>query len=135
MGMGKIIGIVLLCLVGLGSTVIAVNVVSTATTVATAPGRVLQKTLGTDNIINNYEWFHDVDGRIRSRVEQITSYSKTINDAETPKDRARVRMEVAAMRQSCRDMVNQYNANANKSNRGLFRGWSLPERHEAGICE
>lgn len=41
---------------------LAFNALNTASSVATAPGRVVQQTMQTDNIINNYEWFHQAQG-------------------------------------------------------------------------
>lgn len=50
-----------------GAALIALPVVgglySTFSSVVTAPSRVINKTLQTDNIINNYEWFHDAYGQ------------------------------------------------------------------------
>ena len=46
--------------VGLLAFPIAIGAYSTFSTVATAPSRVINKTLQTDNIIFNYERFFDV---------------------------------------------------------------------------
>lgn len=98
------------------------------TSVVTAPGRVINKTLETDNIIYNYEWFHDTSRAFGARVNQIVSHKKAMATVGAD-DRAelnRYRIEIEGMRQSCRDMAARYNANAAKVNRNIFMGSSVP---------
>jgi hypothetical protein len=110
------------------------NVLGTASSVATAPGRVIQKTMQTDNIINNYEWFHDVNGRYKSRVQQVAQYRQMLKDEPPGDERARLRTETAAIQASCRDLVTQYNANSVKSNRSIFKGREAPESLDIETC-
>src|SRR3990167_6388848 len=75
---------------------------------ASAPGRVISRTLETDNIIATYERFHDRHGVYKSRLAQIVSQQRTIADLSDVKEREKVmlRQELEAMRQSCRDLAN-----------------------------
>lgn len=98
------------------------------TSVVTAPARVINKTLETDNIIYNYEWFHDTSRAFGARVNQIASHKRAMATVSAD-DRAelnRYRIEIEGMRQSCRDMAAHYNANASKVNRSIFMGTSVP---------
>jgi hypothetical protein len=98
------------------------------TSVVTAPGRVINKTLETDNIIHNYEWFHDTSRAFGARVNQIASHKRAMAtvDAADHAELNRYRIEIEGMRQSCRDMAARYNANASKVNRSIFMGTSVP---------
>lgn len=99
------------------------------------PGRIVSKTLDADNVIQNYEWFHDANGNYLARVSQIKQF-KAMNAAETdPQEKARLRIEMAAVQQSCRDLSRRYNANAAKMNRGIFRERILPDQLNPGDCE
>jgi hypothetical protein len=108
-------------------------VVNMTNSVATAPARVVTKTLETDNIIYNYEYFFNVNSQYNSRVAQIKSW-EVETDAD-PAERQRLRVEVSAMRQSCRELANNYNANSGKMNRAIFRDHNLPQTLDASLCE
>lgn len=96
--------------------------------VATAPGRVISKTLETDNIIQSYEWFYDVNAAYIARVNQIKDFETFLADESNDvKEKRLLRVEVSAVRQSCRDLVTKYNANSEKMNKSIFKGWALPE--------
>jgi hypothetical protein len=106
-------------------------------TVVTAPGRVINKTLQTDNIIYNYEWFHDTAQAFGARVNQIASHKRAmaqVPPAETA-ELSRYRVEVEGMRQSCRDMAAHYNANALKVNRAVFRDPRTPPQLFIEACD
>lgn len=103
--------------------------------IVSQPARVVSKTLDADNIINNYEWFHDANGNYLARIAQIKQF-KALNANETDQqERSRLRIEMAAIQQSCRDLSRRYNANAAKMNRGIFRERSLPDQLNTGDCE
>lgn len=106
--------------------------------VFSAPARVITKTLGTDNIIQNYEWFYDTANAYNARVGQIRSQIVAMKAAKdsggdfTAVDRYRVELE--GMRQSCRELSAKYNANAAKVNRNIFKTDSTPERLDETQC-
>lgn len=104
-------------------------------TVATAPGSVINKTLQTDNIIHNYEWFFDVNAQFNARRGQIATHSKMLAAEKDAAERSRLNIELAAMRQSCRDLATKYTANSDKANRSLFKSRGLPETLSINDCE
>jgi len=120
-----------------GAALIALPVVgglySTFSSVVTAPSRVINKTLQTDNIINNYEWFHDAYGQYRARVSQIAQHKQFMTEADKS-ETSRLRIELGAIQQSCRELAARYNANATKSNRSIFMGQEAPESLSEQQC-
>lgn len=114
---------------------VAVAAYSTFTTVVTAPSRVINRTLETDNIIFNYERFFNVNASYKARVAQINEYRPVIAEETDLGEKARLRTELSAMKQSCRELAQGYNADASKLNRALFRDRNLPEQLDEGVCE
>lgn len=103
--------------------------------VLTAPSRVVSKTLQTSNILTNYELFHDESKQFEARVAQIAEHRGFLAGEPDPAERTRLRMELAAQQQSCRELVADYNANSLKLNRQLFKDRGLPPVLEASACE
>ena len=122
-------------LLGLTVASVLIGGAGYAINLASQPARIVSKTLDADNVIWNYEHFYNANANYTSRLSQVKQF-KGLFDRETDSaERGRLRMEMAAMQQSCRDLANRYNADAAKLNRGLFRSKSLPETLEAGACE
>lgn len=96
---------------------------------------VANKTLDSNNVIANYEWFYDTSAQFGARVGQIRAHMELVNDESDAKERSRLSIELSAMRQSCRDMASKYNANSEKMNRSLFKAKSLPETLSLNQCE
>lgn len=124
-----VLGVLLIGVVG-----VVGSFVMTASSVATAPARVVSRTLETGNIINNYEWFHDANAQYRSRVAQAAEH-KQMMAATDSAERNRLSIELSAIRQSCRDLATRYNANATKSNRSIFMGRDAPETLSMEMCD
>lgn len=125
MAIGLVVGVI-----GIGF-----NFISTASSVATAPGRVIQKTMDTNNIIQSYEWFYDVNASYLAKQGQIAQFNSFYTGESDKKERSRIRIEMAAIQQSCRDLAEKYNANSQKINKSIFKGWSLPEFLNQSNCE
>lgn len=124
-----------LAIVGLIALPVACSYISTGQTAATAPARVVGKTLGTDNIIQNYEQFFDINAEYKSRSAQIADHSRILTETTDSAEIGRLRMELSAMRQSCRGLANSYNANSAKMNKELFKDKDLPSELNAAECE
>lgn len=99
------------------------------------PGRVVSKTFDADNILYNYEWFYDAYGNLRARTAQAQQFKKLLAEETDPIEKPRLRMELAAIQQSCRDLARRYNANAEKANRSIFMGRGVPAIFNTGECE
>lgn len=128
----KIGGIIIGSILGL--TVLS-SVMGIFSSVVTAPGRVIQKTMETNNIIQSYEWFYDVNAAYIARSRQIEDFNGWLTDDSNDKqEKRRLQIEVSAVRQSCRDLVTKYNANSEKMNKSIFKGWSLPQTLSVASC-
>jgi hypothetical protein len=105
---------------------------------ATMPGRsavgVLERTLDPNNVITTYERFHDWENGYNMRLNQIRATSRQLSDAD-PSERRYIRVELNAQRQSCREIVTNYNSDSAKTNRMVFRGRTLPENLDLGACD
>lgn len=107
---------------------------TTATNVATAPGRVANEALKTSNIIGNYEAFFDKKAGYDTRVAQINELKAQLA-TETGSDRRYTQTDLSGARQMCRSLAQQYNADSQKLNRGTFKSQGLPETLDANACE
>lgn len=127
-----------LVMIGIAAVIalpIGLTMLGTFSSIATAPGRVIQETLKTDNIINNYEWFHDAFGQYKTKVGTIENLEAlVVASADDRPEIRRLNIELVAIRSGCRDLANQYNANSTKSNVGIFRGKEAPEKLSAEKC-
>lgn len=84
---------------------------------------------------HDYEWFHSSFNLIEARVAQIKDHTELILTEENQDEQRRLKMELSGMKQSCREMVANYNANSDKVNIGLFKGVTLPDHIDAELCE
>lgn len=66
------IGVLLIVVVGFAIPV-GCGLLGTATNVATLPSRIVNETVKTQNVISNYEWFHDVNAGVKARSLQAVS--------------------------------------------------------------
>lgn len=117
---------------GLG---IIVSLFQTFGVVATAPSRVINKTLETNNIVHSYEWFYDVNAGYNAKIGQISQYKSFYSDETDSAEKSRLRIDMAAIQQTCRSLTERYNANSQKMNKSIFKGWSLPETLNQNSCE
>lgn len=126
---------VMLTVTALVCVPLAVSAYSTFTTVASAPGRVINKTLSTNNIIFNYEKFFDVNASFTSRSAQVKQYKNFLASESDPSEKIRLRTEMAAMQQSCRELATKYNFDSQKMNQNLFKDKDLPYTLNTSECE
>lgn len=99
---------------------------------------VAQRTLDADNIIFNYEQFFDVSERFKAKVIDIGTHNELVATAKAEGDRdelRRLRMELAALKSSCRALASEYNADSQKLNRSIFKSNNLPHTLPLADCE
>lgn len=125
---------ILLGVVVIGVSVLGISVMSSMLSVATAPSRVISKTLETDNIIQSYEWFYDVNSQYITRHSQVSQYKDILGSETDQAEKRKLRIDLGAMQHSCRTLANNYNANSLKMNKSIFKGWSLPDTLDATNC-
>jgi hypothetical protein len=109
--------------------------------VATAPGRVVNRAMRTDNIVTSYEWFYETNGQFKARAAQVKTTKALIdgqNDGAGEPDEdelARLRVELAGQQQSCRELAEGYNARSEEVNHAIFKGRDAPETLDSSLCE
>lgn len=129
------------CLVGalllVGPAACGIYSTFSATTgsVTSAPGRIVQRTLQTDNIIQNYEGFFDRNANYMARLAQIKEQHGYLAAEKDPDEVVRLRTELSAMRMSCREIATSYNADSEKQNRSLFKSRGLPPTLSLEDCD
>lgn len=114
---------------------IGCSVLNTTAAVTTAPGRVVQKTLQTDNIIGSYAAFFNRKAAYDARLSQIEGHKVVISATQDPAELSRLRMELGAMRQSCRESALAYNADTLRADKALFQSNNLPASLSETACD
>ena len=129
----KYLGIGFVAVVAVG---VAVSVAKIVLAPVNAVSGVVSKTLDPNNVIARYEWYHDAYGTFKSRVNQIkVSKGDLAGVANDPAETGRLRIELRAQQQNCRQLAEQYNANATKTNQSIFMGREAPTRLDSNLCE
>jgi hypothetical protein len=113
---------------------VGASYLSMASKIATAPSRVINRTLDTGNIISSYEWFHDMSAQFDARTAQIVDFKSMYGEEKDAAERSRLRIELAAMQQSCREIVTKFNANAAKMNKAIFKDRGTPDNLDMTRC-
>ena len=131
----KIVGYFILALLGVASIGVVGSYIGTLANVATAPAKVINKTVDADNIIQSYEWFFDVNAAFNARLSQVRQYSDFFNEESDPSEKRKLRIEMSAMQQTCRELAEKYNANSEKMNKSIFKGWDLPDTLNQFTCK
>lgn len=113
----------------------ACGLYSAFSSATSAPGRIVWRTLQTDNILQNYESFFDRNAAYNARLGQIKEQAAVLASEADVDERARLRVEVSAMRMSCREIATSYNADSEKQNRSLFKSRGLPPTLSMENCD
>lgn len=103
--------------------------------IISTPGRLLTKTLEVDNIVSKYEYYFDTNAQFNTRISQLKTHKKLIEQVVEPAEKSRLTMEITSIQYSCRDLANKYNMNSMKLNQTVFKDWRLPQTLEAKNCE
>lgn len=99
------------------------------------PAALVAKATDTTKMLQNYEWFYEAANQHTARAGQIKSF-KAILEQETDKaEKARLRVDLGGMQQSCRELAAKYEAQSGKIHVGYLKSNSLPESLNAKECE
>ena len=138
MSVTKIAFVIMGCL-ALGSLVVVgfnmlVTPAAMVNTAVNSANNVVSKTLDADNVITKYEWFHDANGVFQTRVQQIANLKQAVHDEADPHEHTRLGVELRGVQNSCLKIVNEYNANASKTNVSIFQGRNVPPTLDPAKC-
>lgn len=120
--------------------IVSFNLTGTLGSIISAPGRVIQKTLETDNIINNYEYFIDAYNNTIPRQKQAYQNAKEAYQnflSLLPEDRekwkqadkaeaSRLSSIVLATKNIYVSTITEYNSKSRMLNRNVFKDRNLP---------
>lgn len=99
------------------------------------PAALVNKATDTTKMLANYEWFHEAANAYNARVAQIRSHKALIAGETDRSEVSRLNIELAAMKQSCRDLSARYEAKSGQVHVGYLKGSSLPESLDPKACE
>lgn len=103
---------------------------------------VVEKTLDSDNVLYNYEWFKQTCQDVQAIDVKIQNTQSTVNQFRedagpradwgfTDKDEfGRLNAVVLGLKNQRQDMVAKYNARSKMANRSIFKSGELPETLE-----
>lgn len=101
--------------------------------------QVIEKTLNADNVIYNYEWFHQHHSdwqaagvNADAKQEELIQFMATAGPRSswgiaTQREENQLRVELSGMRAHQVNLANEYNAHVGMANRNLFRERNLPD--------
>lgn len=101
--------------------------------------KIIEKTLDSDNIINNYEWFKQqyadvqaIDKKIVAAETAVASFKAEAGDRSTwtfedKQESSRLGSVLLGLQNQRASMVAEYNARSQMANRNLFKTNDLPE--------
>ena len=124
----RVAGVLFVGLLVLGAIGFGVKMLLTPATIAS-------RTFDANNVIAKYEWFYDAYGNWQARTSQVRQFKGLLAGESDKQEQSRLRIEMAAIQQSCRDLTRRYNANAEKANQSIFMGRRVPSFLDAGECE
>ena len=124
--------IVLIVLVTLG---VGFSVARIACAPAEGAAEAMERTFDGDNMLQTYEWFFDAKGTYESRLSDIEGHHAILAGELVPDEKARYRIELVGMQQTCRKLANEYNQNSQKANRSMFKSKGLPMKLDADACK
>lgn len=86
-----------------------------------------EKIESAEHRLYSYEYFYDKYGSIQSYKTTLESQYEVLESAESKKERARIRSNIAGIKSQLRRSIEEYNAEANKiKTKGKFREDDLP---------
>jgi len=107
-------------------------------TLLSQSGRIIQKTMNADNVIYNYEWFHNVYQDIVATESKTTNaevamslFAESAGDRkdwtfEDKNESSRLGSVVLGLKNHREQLVADYNAKSKMINRNIFKGKTLP---------
>jgi len=99
------------------------------------PAQLVSKATNTTKMLQNYEWFYEASNNFKARASQVTSTKNAIASEEDKAEKSRLRIDLSAIQQSCRELAAKYEAQSGKIHVGYLKSNSLPESLNAKECE
>ena len=115
----KVIGIIVFLIV-------VISIVGFTTNMICQPARLVTKTFDADNILHNYEWFHQTAQDIGASKIKIKNADVMVQKAKSEEAREKWGTVLLGLNNYIQDLIAQYNAKSRMINRNLFKSKELP---------
>lgn len=99
------------------------------------PAALVAKATNTTQMLQNYEWFYEAANNYDARVSQVRSFKQLLAEESDAAEKQRLRVDLAAIRQSCRELAARYAAQSGKVHVGYLKSNALPEVLNLEDCE
>lgn len=99
------------------------------------PAALLDKATDTTKMLANYEWFYETSNNFNTRTTQVAALKKILMEETDKSEKSRLRVDLSAVQQSCRELAAKYEAQSGKIHVGYLKSKSLPESLNAKECE
>lgn len=99
------------------------------------PAALVAKATDTTKMLQNYEWFYEAANNYDARVAQAHTFKGMLATETDPGEKQRLRVDLAAIQQSCRELAARYAAQSGKVHVGYLKSNSLPEVLNPKDCE
>lgn len=99
------------------------------------PAALVAKATDTTKMLQNYEWFYEAANNFTARSAQVKQLKQTYVEETDKGEKSRLRVDLQAVQQSCRELSSKYEAQSGKIHVGYLKSNSLPESLNAKECE
>jgi hypothetical protein len=99
------------------------------------PAVLVAKATDTTKMLQNYEWFYEASNNFTSRSAQVRQFKTLLVGEPDRAEQSRLRIDLAAVQQSCRELAAKYEAQTGKIHVGYLKSKSLPESLNEKECE
>lgn len=99
------------------------------------PAELVNKATDTTQMLANYEWFYEAANNFTARAAQVRSFKSLLTSETDHAEQSRLRVDLSAVQQSCRELAAKYEAQSGKIHVGYLKSKDLPEILNAKECE
>lgn len=99
------------------------------------PAALVSKATDTTRMLQNYEWFYEAANNFTTRTAQVRTIREILAQETDPGEKQRLRVDLGAVQQSCRELAAKYEAQSGKLHVGYLKSRDLPETLNQKDCE
>lgn len=99
------------------------------------PAALVSKATDTTKMLQNYEWFYEAANNFTARASQVRQFKGLLAQESDKGEQSRLRIDLAGIQQSCRELSAKYEAQSGKIHVGYLKSKSLPESLNQKECE
>ena len=119
----------------IGALVVFAPTLVVAISLLNKPAAIASKATNTNRMIENYEWFYEAANNFGARTAQVRSFKTLLTKESDHAEQSRLRVDLAAVQQSCRDLAAKYEAQSGKVHVGYLKSKDLPQSLNEKECE